>query len=150
MRLRGLEPPRALAHGDLNAARLPIPPQPQNGGELIAWPSGLDPHMLEERSHVLALIEPDRAGIAPRPQADLPADRLDQIQDVRGEVPELVAEVLVAARSVDEDAAVRADAASQKRPRRGVHKGALPGLQEDATLVLLTRAVLREQTREVR
>src|SRR4051812_5137563 len=29
MRLRGLEPPRALAHGDLNAARLPIPPQPR-------------------------------------------------------------------------------------------------------------------------
>ena len=30
MRLRGLEPPRACAHGDLNAARLPIPPQPRN------------------------------------------------------------------------------------------------------------------------
>src|SRR5688500_9551697 len=29
VRLRGLEPPRALAHGDLNAARLPIPPQPR-------------------------------------------------------------------------------------------------------------------------
>ena len=30
MRLRGLEPPRACAHGDLNAARLPIPPQPRD------------------------------------------------------------------------------------------------------------------------
>ena len=29
MRMRGLEPPRACTHGDLNAARLPIPPHPQ-------------------------------------------------------------------------------------------------------------------------
>lgn len=29
MRMRGLEPPRAEAHGDLNAARLPIPPHPR-------------------------------------------------------------------------------------------------------------------------
>src|SRR5262249_28320049 len=28
MRMRGLEPPRALAHTDLNRARLPIPPHP--------------------------------------------------------------------------------------------------------------------------
>jgi hypothetical protein len=28
MRLRGLEPPRPYGHGDLNAGRLPIPPQP--------------------------------------------------------------------------------------------------------------------------
>ena len=31
MRMRGLEPPRARAHGDLNAARLPIPPHPRAG-----------------------------------------------------------------------------------------------------------------------
>ena len=29
VRMRGLEPPRGLPHGDLNAARLPIPPHPQ-------------------------------------------------------------------------------------------------------------------------
>ena len=28
VRMRGLEPPRACTHGDLNAARLPIPPHP--------------------------------------------------------------------------------------------------------------------------
>lgn len=28
VRMRGFEPPRACAHGDLNAARLPIPPHP--------------------------------------------------------------------------------------------------------------------------
>ena len=29
MRLKGVEPPRALAHTDLNRARLPVPPQPR-------------------------------------------------------------------------------------------------------------------------
>src|SRR4051812_12039706 len=29
MRMRGLEPPRAFAHTDLNRARLPIPPHPR-------------------------------------------------------------------------------------------------------------------------
>jgi hypothetical protein len=29
MRMRGLEPPRAEAHTDLNRARLPIPPHPR-------------------------------------------------------------------------------------------------------------------------
>ena len=31
MRMRGLEPPRAFAHTDLNRARLPIPPHPLGG-----------------------------------------------------------------------------------------------------------------------
>ena len=30
MRMRGLEPPRTYVHGDLNAARLPIPPHPRD------------------------------------------------------------------------------------------------------------------------
>src|SRR4051794_2228325 len=29
MRMRGLDPPRAFAHTDLNRARLPIPPHPR-------------------------------------------------------------------------------------------------------------------------
>jgi hypothetical protein len=29
VRMRGLEPPRAFAHTDLNRARLPIPPHPR-------------------------------------------------------------------------------------------------------------------------
>ncbi len=37
MRMRGLEPPRPYGHGDLNAARLPIPPHPRVGqGDDIA------------------------------------------------------------------------------------------------------------------
>jgi site-specific DNA recombinase len=32
VRMRGLEPPRPYGHGDLNAARLPIPPHPRVGG----------------------------------------------------------------------------------------------------------------------
>ena len=35
MRMRGLEPPRAFAHTDLNRARLPIPPHPR-GGRIVA------------------------------------------------------------------------------------------------------------------
>ncbi len=31
VRLRGLEPPRAVAHNDLNVACLPVPPQPHKG-----------------------------------------------------------------------------------------------------------------------
>ncbi len=34
VRLRGVEPPRALAHTDLNRARLPVPPQPREQGNL--------------------------------------------------------------------------------------------------------------------
>jgi hypothetical protein len=35
--MRGLEPPRPYGHGDLNAARLPIPPHPRVGaGDDIA------------------------------------------------------------------------------------------------------------------
>ena len=30
MRLEGVEPPRPCGHGDLNAARLPVPPQPRD------------------------------------------------------------------------------------------------------------------------
>ena len=33
MRMRGLEPPRAFAHTDLNRARLPIPPHPRSGAQ---------------------------------------------------------------------------------------------------------------------
>ena len=29
VRLKGVEPPRPFGHGDLNAARLPVPPQPR-------------------------------------------------------------------------------------------------------------------------
>ena len=36
MRMRGLEPPRDCSHGDLNAARLPIPPHPPARREHIA------------------------------------------------------------------------------------------------------------------
>ena len=34
VRLEGVEPPRGFPHGDLNAARLPIPPQPQRSPSL--------------------------------------------------------------------------------------------------------------------
>jgi hypothetical protein len=36
MRLRGIEPPRAQAHTDLNRARLPIPPQPRGEAGRLA------------------------------------------------------------------------------------------------------------------
>ncbi len=40
VRLRGVEPPRAFAHTDLNRARLPVPPQPRGGGNLpVARPT---------------------------------------------------------------------------------------------------------------
>src|SRR3954471_13769020 len=35
MRLKGVEPSRALAHTDLNRARLPVPPQPRGAGNLL-------------------------------------------------------------------------------------------------------------------
>ena len=41
VRMRGLEPPRPYGHGDLNAARLPIPPHPRVGaGDDIALGDG--------------------------------------------------------------------------------------------------------------
>jgi hypothetical protein len=100
MRLRGFEPPRALAHGDLNAARLPVPPQPQNARELIVWKSGLDTDVLEQQGDIVAPVEPDRALVSPGTQPDPAARRLAQIEDVAGAVRELVADVLVAAGAV--------------------------------------------------
>jgi hypothetical protein len=47
MRMRGLEPPRAFAHTDLNRARLPIPPHPR--GEAIV-PAALSGYWRCERS----------------------------------------------------------------------------------------------------
>src|SRR4051794_22082593 len=38
MRMRGLEPPRAFAHTDLNRARLPIPPHPR-GRAIVTKPN---------------------------------------------------------------------------------------------------------------
>jgi hypothetical protein len=40
MRLRGVEPPRALAHTDLNRARLPVPPQPREQAIYRLQPPG--------------------------------------------------------------------------------------------------------------
>ena len=37
MRMRGLEPPRAFAHTDLNRARLPIPPHPRAVGSVAGY-----------------------------------------------------------------------------------------------------------------
>src|SRR5829696_8715230 len=137
MRLRGFEPPRALAHGDLNAARLPVPPQPQNARELIAWRSGLDADVLEQEGDVVAAIEPDRTLVPARAQPELAARRLAQVEDVARAVRELVADVLVTAGPVHEDAAVGADEPAQQRPRRRVHERALPGLEHDRPVVLL-------------
>jgi hypothetical protein len=39
MRLKGVEPSRALAHTDLNRARLPVPPQPRGAGNLPVPPN---------------------------------------------------------------------------------------------------------------
>jgi hypothetical protein len=36
VRMRGLEPPRPYGHGDLNAARLPIPPHPHTAEATIS------------------------------------------------------------------------------------------------------------------
>jgi site-specific DNA recombinase len=36
VRMRGLEPPRPYGHGDLNAARLPIPPHPRDAAATIS------------------------------------------------------------------------------------------------------------------
>jgi hypothetical protein len=54
MRMRGLEPPRAFAHTDLNRARLPIPPHPR--GEAIV-PAALRARFLPARASLPTFAE---------------------------------------------------------------------------------------------
>src|SRR5919198_4566628 len=57
MRMRGLEPPRACAHTDLNRARLPIPPHPRGEGIVPAAgasPGDVPPLLARERQYASA------------------------------------------------------------------------------------------------
>src|SRR5204863_8488918 len=65
------------------------------------------------------------------------------------DVAEGVAQVLVASRPVDEDAAVRPDEPAQKPPGSVGAQARLPVLEHDRTLVLLPRAMLWKQARQV-
>ena len=73
VRMRGLEPPRAFAHTDLNRARLPIPPHPR--GEAIV-PAALSA-LLAMRAVVAALRapagSPGRARRSPAKSSSRPA-----------------------------------------------------------------------------
>src|SRR5579875_2332942 len=64
MRLRGLEPPRAQAHTDLNRARLPIPPQPP--GDPIRLATDERPTRPGRRRHTAGDGETEREGSARR------------------------------------------------------------------------------------
>src|SRR3954452_7769672 len=89
-RVRGLEPPRALAHMRLRHACIPISPQPR--GRSILANSALDPHVLDERCNDLAPVDPDVPGtvlaihdpraIEPIESAHLVARFAEQVEDV--------------------------------------------------------------------
>ena len=76
MRLRGLEPPRAQAHTDLNRARLPIPPQPRDDERLASPPtaratagstsakSATPVHSAAWIAHTIALNDAANAGLS--------------------------------------------------------------------------------------
>ena len=65
VRAKGLEPPRALAHQDLNLARLPFPPRPRNrlhrklfdGWRRVGGSPGTRTQNLLIKSQVLCQIE---------------------------------------------------------------------------------------------
>ena len=66
MRMRGLEPPRAYAHTDLNRARLPIPPHPRDGqcsraSGYPAYPSSLSMRAASSRGSACSLLGAARA-----------------------------------------------------------------------------------------
>src|SRR3954447_3788635 len=145
MRLRGLEPPRGCPHGDLNAACIPISPQPLAAARVAISGSRLDADMLEQPRHILSSVEPDRGRVASRTQADRETRGFEQVEDVGREVGEAVAHILVWAGAVDEDTPVRADAATEEPPRSRGHDLRLPGLERDAPEVLLARRMLRQQ-----
>src|SRR5439155_5887091 len=80
MRMRGLEPPRARAHGDLNAARLPIPPHPRGDGHSSASVDepgratkrrtaggGVTQEGVIEFATLLAVLPPSSRGLGRRP-----------------------------------------------------------------------------------
>src|SRR4051794_18427029 len=112
MRLRGLEPPRGCPHMDLNHARLPNSATAACGARRISRkPTGssLAADPLQENRDVLAAVEPHVDARAARTQADRMAGVDEEVEDVLRQIREVVAHVLVAARSVDEHASVRAD-----------------------------------------
>ena len=130
------------AHGHLKPARLPIPPQPQNGEHATAWGSGLQADVLEQRCHVRTAVEADQARRPARVEPEAQADPLEEAEDVLGQVAEVVAEVLVRAGPVDEGASVRSDASTKERPRGSVNELLLPGVEHYLPLVLLAASVL--------
>src|SRR3954452_14300375 len=129
--MRGLEPPRGCPHGDLNAARLPIPPHPQARTLYRVCRSELEPHVGPKSFDAVPTIEADRPRVAPVLNAHRVACRGIQIEDVLRPVAEVVREVAVLAGPVDEGAAVRSKAAAQELPRCDVDTGLLPGLEPD-------------------
>jgi hypothetical protein len=73
MRMRGLEPPRAFAHTDLNRARLPIPPHPRGRSIL----SALTPRPvvgIPEHREVLKVARDAALEVVPVTRFTLPLD----------------------------------------------------------------------------
>src|SRR4051794_41966729 len=69
--MRGLEPPRGCPHGDLNAARLPIPPHPRAASECSQRPraAAVRPRTLQKRTSGVRFcrVGEPAGGAAPRP-----------------------------------------------------------------------------------
>jgi hypothetical protein len=70
-------------------------------------------------------------------------------EQVNREIAELIREIAVATSAVDEHTAIRADAAADKGPRRCLEVSELPVLEGNTSKMLLSQAMLREETRQV-
>src|SRR5215216_6992215 len=101
--------------------------------------------MLEHERDARSAIGPEVLLIETTLDTDTRAGRDEEFEDVSRDVREIEGLVRVRARPVDEDAAVRADAPAQERPRGTGDHRRLPRLEDDRPLVLLAGAVLREQ-----
>jgi hypothetical protein len=99
--------------------------------------------VLQQERDIRPPVEADVTAVPPRPQPEALAGRDEEVRDLPRQVRELVADVLVRPGAVDEDAAVRADAATEEAPGRGLDQRRLPGLECEGAQVLLADAGLR-------
>jgi hypothetical protein len=86
----------------------------------------LDADVLEQQRHAGAAADSDAVVVDPTAHAHELARLEEGVPDAGGPVAELVRQIGVPARPVEEGAAVRADAAAEEGPRRGVDVAALP------------------------
>jgi hypothetical protein len=124
-----------------------VPPQPRERKRSAC--SGLQSDVLPHEGHTCATIDSNVPRIRPVLDVDAFTGVHEQRADLRGSVAELVGQIGIPPRSVDEGTAIGAEEPSDELPGLSAHDVLLPVLERDVSIVLPAGAVLREKTRQM-